>query len=64
MQTSESAAIALVVRLRWGLWYLGSVNAPIVANEFGWSTGGSAAVTDAWPTIRDVQSGKVARPAA
>jgi hypothetical protein len=46
--TSESAAIALVVRLRWGLWYLGSVNAPIVANEFGWSTGGSAAVTDAW----------------
>jgi hypothetical protein len=45
--SSEPAAIALIVRLRWGLWYLGSVNAPIVANEFGWSTGGSAATTDA-----------------
>ncbi len=33
--------------LRWGLWYLGSVKAPIVADEFGWSTGGSAATTDA-----------------
>jgi hypothetical protein len=46
--TTEAAAIALVVRLRWGLWYLGSMNAPIIANEYGWSTGGSAAVTEDW----------------
>jgi hypothetical protein len=45
--TTEAAAVALVVRLRWGLWYLGSVNAPILANELGWSTAGSTPTTDA-----------------
>ena len=47
--------MALVVRLRWGLWYLGSMNAPIVANEYGWSTGGSSAVTDAWRAAQTAQ---------
>jgi hypothetical protein len=46
--TSESAALAQVVRLRWGLWFLGSLNAPIIVNEFGWSTAASPPVSDAW----------------
>lgn len=42
------AALKVVVRLRRGLEFLGSGDAPIVANEFGWTTGGSQAKTDAW----------------
>jgi hypothetical protein len=43
-----AAALAAVVRMRLGLQYLGSGDAPIIASEFGWTTTGQYAVTDAW----------------
>jgi hypothetical protein len=43
-----NAAMASIVRMRLGLQFLGSLDAPIVVSEFGWSTMGSRAVSETW----------------